>query len=244
MLRTKRRTYALALASSFAVIYALLGLLPVSRFVGISSFLTFREILSPLSGMLFGPVVGGTSMVVGGFVDFYLTKQVNFDFLDFVPDLTAAIMAGLCFTGRRKAAIALPVVLIVVYSVDSLSAPFVQVSGVAVPFWWMHALSLLVLSAAFTLEGAGRIRVVGVPFVLAVVFASTMAGHIAGSILFENIYVRVNQVFSFQTIQGYWPLIFYLYPPERLLFTVLGTLVSVPVLRSVSRKDRGSVTAS
>ncbi len=241
MLRTSRRTYAIAVASSFAAIYAVLGLVPVSRFVGISSFLTFREVLSPLSGMLFGPVVGGFSMVIGAFADFYLTKQVNFDFLDFVPDLVSSVTAGLAFTGRRKAAVALPAVLVAWYSIDPLSAAFVTVSGVPVPFTWMHIVAIGLLAGALILERRGRLEKLGTPFIASAVLASTMAGHIAGSILYENIYFRVNHLFSYQTIQANWSVIFYLYPPERILFTVVGTLVAVPVLRSLFRTRRGSV---
>jgi hypothetical protein len=244
MLGTKRRTYATAVASSFAAIYAVLGLLPVSKFVGISSFLTFREVLSPLAGMLFGPLVGGFSMVLGTFVDFYLTKQVNFDFLDFVPDLVTAVTAGLAFTGRRKAAVALPAILILWYTVDPISAAVVTVSGVPVPFTWMHILAVVGLAGALLVESDGRVGKLSAPFVAAVVFASTMAVHSAGSILYENIFVRVNHLFSSQAIQANWALIFYLYPAERLLFVALGTLVSVPVLRSLARRRPPSVTST
>ncbi|MDV3277366.1 MAG: hypothetical protein LYZ69_02725 [Nitrososphaerales archaeon] len=244
MLSVRRRTYLVAGASLFAAIYSVLGLIPVSPYVGVSSFLTFREILSPLAGMLFGPVVGGFSMILGGFIDFGLGKPVIFDFLDFVPDLAAAVTAGLCFTGRRKAAVALPVLLMAVYSVDPLSAPFVSVVGVEVPFVWMHAASVLVLSVALLLQRNGKIGKLGLPFVAATVFASTMCGHVAGSLLYENILVRVNHAISPQVVQAAWPFIFYVYPAERILFTVLGTAVSVPVLRSLSRARRAQPTVA
>lgn len=241
LLQVARRSYLVASSAIFAVVYAILGLFPVSAYVGISSFLTFREILSPLAGMIFGPLAGGLSMVIGNYVDFALGKPVVFDFLDFVPDLATAVMAGLVFTGRRKVALALPLVLILWYSLDPLSVNFVQVGGFPVPFYWLHLLSVLALGGAFLFEKAGRLKRLNPLYVGATVFASTMTGHIAGSLLYENIFVRVNHVFTYQTIQKNFAYVFYLYPAERILFTVLGAVVAVSVLRALSRR-RGPST--
>ncbi|HUH82802.1 MAG TPA: hypothetical protein VLX33_02860 [Nitrososphaerales archaeon] len=241
MLHARGRAYFVASASVFAVVYAILGLFPVSAYVGVSSFLTFREVVSPLAGMLFGPWTGGFSMIIGNFVDFAFNKPVVFDYLDFVPDLASAVLAGLVFTGRRKIAIALPLALVVWYSLDPLSADVVTVQGVSVPFFWMHALSIVLLGAALAFEARGKVSRLSPAFVAATVFASTMTGHIAGSILYENIAVRVNQLFSAQTLQSNWTAVFYAYPAERILFTVLGTATAVPVLRAVTRR-RGDAT--
>ncbi len=234
----------MATSALFAVVYAMLGLFPISPYIGVRSFLTFREILAPLAGILFGPVLGGFSMIVGNFVDFALGKPVVFDFLDFVPDLASAVLAGLVFTGRRKMAVGLPVALIVWYSVDPLSKDVIQVGAVGVPFYWMHLLSVAVLGIALLEESRGRLTRLNPLFVGATVFASTMTGHIAGSILFENILVRVNHTSSVQAIQGQWTLIFYAYPIERILFTVLGTAISVPVMRSLMRRGNAELKAS
>lgn len=236
MLHTRGRSYFVASAAVFAVLYAVLGLFPVSAYIGVSSFLTFREIVSPLAGMVFGPLTGGFSMVLGNFVDFALGKPVVFDYLDFVPDLASAVMAGLVFTGRRKAAIALPLLLVAWYSLDPLSADFVSVGGVRVPFFWMHLFSVAVLALAFVLEARGRLKKLNPFYVAATVFASTMTGHIAGSILFENIVSRVNGLLSAHQIAAAWNAIFFAYPAERILFTVLGTATAVPVLRSLTRR--------
>ena len=242
MLHAKGRSYFVSSASVFSVIYAILGLFPVSAYVGVGSFLTFREVVSPLAGMLFGPWTGGFSMVIGNFVDFAFNKPVVFDYLDFVPDLASAVLAGLVFTGRRKVAIALPLALVAWYALDPLSGDVISVQGVPVPFFWMHALSIVVLGVALAFESKGRLGRMNPAFVAATVFASTMTGHIAGSILYENIAVRVNQLFSAQTLQANWVTVFYAYPAERILFTVLGTAIAVPVLRAVSRRSAGAAT--
>ena len=236
MLRVSRRSSLVAGAAVFAGVYAVLGLFPVSAYIGVSSFLTFREVVSPLAGMIFGPLTGGLSMIVGNFVDFAFGKPVVFDFLDFVPDLASALLAGLVFMGRRKAALGLPLALVLWYSVDPLSQDFVSVEGFPVPFFWLHLLSVLCLGIAFVLESQGRLTKLNPAFVGVTVFASTMTGHIAGSIMYENVIGRINGLAT--TVTQTWPLIFYSYPAERLLFTVLGTLVSVPALRSLSRRSQ------
>ncbi len=225
-----------ASAALFAVLYALLGLFPVSAYIGVNSVLTFREVASPLAGMLFGPVTGGLSMVLGNFVDFALGKAVAFDFLDFIPDLAAAVVAGLVFTGRKKLALAFPLILIVWYSLDPLSVDFVKVGGTAVPFFWLHLVSLMALASAFALEAAGKLERMNLAYVAATVFASTMTGHIAGSIMFENVIVRINASLTPDALAGLWNAIFFAYPAERVLFTVLGTALAVPVLRALSRR--------
>jgi len=239
MFAVKRRTRFVAAAAIFSVIYAILGLFPVSAYIGVSSFLTFREVVSPLSGMLFGPVVGGFSMVLGNFVDFALGKPVVYDFLDFVPDLASAVMAGLVFTGRRKLAIAFPVLLVAWYSVDPLSLALVN-AGYPIPFLWMHLVSVATLAAAFILEARGRLHRLSPAYVAATVFASTMTGHVAGSIMFENVVVRINGAISPSNMAALWQAVFYAYPLERALFTLLGTLLSVPVLRALDARGRNA----
>jgi uncharacterized membrane protein len=244
MLRVSRRSYFVASAGVFAAIYAVLGLLPVTPYVGVRSFLTFREILSPLAGMIFGPIVGGFSMVLGGFVDFALGKPVVFDYLDFVPDLASALLAGLVFTGRRRLAIALPVVLMIWFSLDPLSVAFVQVGGVEVPFLWMHVWSVLILAGAFVLENRKMLDKFSPIYVGATTFAATMTGHVAGGILFENVVGRINGTLNPDALAGQWYAIFFAYPAERILFTVLGTMVAVPVLRALTRRRGYVPTAS
>lgn len=70
MLRLKRRSSLVAAASVFAAFYAVLGAVPISRLVlGQGNFLTASSFVTPLAGMLFGPLVGGLSAIVGDVID-------------------------------------------------------------------------------------------------------------------------------------------------------------------------------
>ena len=237
MLPVRRRTYAVASASLFAVVYAILGLFPISAIIGAGGFLTFREAVSPLAGMLFGPGVGGFSMVLGNFVDFAMGKPIVFDFLDFIPDLVSAVVAGLAFTGHRKAALCLPVFLLVLFTLDPLSPVLVNVGGVDIPFLWMHVISMGVLAGALLYEKRGSLARLSPVFVSAVAFASTMSGHVAGNIMYENVILRLDGVVPKDGYQAFWTLVFYAYPLERTFYAVLATIVAYPVLRAVSRRQ-------
>ena len=235
MLRSGRRTSTIAAVAVLAAVYAVLGLMPISRLVGISSFITMREAVSPLIGMILGPS-GGVAVIIGVVLDFGLGRPVVFLGLDFLVDLAAAVTAGLAFTGRRKAAVLLPTALIVAFLLSPASAGFVSVGGISIPFVWMHLTSVGALASALYLESKGRVSRLGPAFVGATMFAATMAGHITGGILTEYVYLSQGTLFGSSTVGAYWTTVFFLYPIERAFLTVVGTAVSVPVLRALSRQ--------
>ncbi len=235
LLKSKRRSSLVAAAAVFAALFALLGLIPVSRLVGISSFITLREAVSPLMGMVLGPM-GGVAVALGVFLDFGLGRQVVFLGLDFLIDLAAATTAALAFGGRRKTAVLFPAALIAVFLLSPSSAWTVDIGGAAVPFVWMHVASVCVLAVVLYLESRGKVGKLAWPFIGSVVFASTMAGHITGGILTEYVYLSQGVLFSAPSVAAYWTTIFYLYPAERAFLTVVGTAVSLPVLRALSKR--------
>ncbi len=233
----------MAAAAVLAALYAILGLIPISRLVGIASFITFREAVSPLIGMLLGPL-GGTAIVIGVFLDFGFGRPVVFLGLDFLIDLAAALTAGFAFSGRRKLAVLLPSVLILLFLVSPSSAWLVDVGGLPVPFVWMHAASVGVLAAALILEARGQIKRLSWGFVGSVMFASTMAGHITGGILTEYVYLSQGILFGSATTGAYWSAVFFLYPAERAFLTLVGTAISLPVLRALPRRRPQAATSS
>lgn len=236
MLRLRRRTAALAAASLFAAIYAILGTLPVSKLLlGSGYFLTASNFVTPLAGMVFGPLVGGLAAVVGDLLDAYA------GYIAFGPtgiaivaaDLATVLTAGFAYTGRWRAAVAVPVGVIALYWLDPISVLFVG----PVPFTWLHMLSVVPLVAVLLLQKRGRMSRLSPAFVSAVTFASLLCGQLTGTLVGQELSVRVYQTLSFAAWQGIVPLFFPLYPVERTLFTVVGSAVSLPVLRAVWRRE-------
>ncbi len=233
----RRRSFLVASTAVLAALYAVLGLVPISRLVGISSFITLREAISPLIGVILGPL-GGVAVVIGVVLDFGLGRPVVFLGLDFLIDLAAVITAGLAFTGRRKSAVLFSGALILIFLVGPSSAWLVDVGSVPVPFVWMHAASVVILAAALYLESSRRIQRLSWVFVGSVVFASTMAGHIMGGILTEYVYLSQGILFGAGSVGAYWSTVFFLYPAERVFLTLAGTAVALPVLRALSRRQQ------
>ncbi len=237
MLGSHSPSRRIASASIFAVIYAITRLIPITPYVGISSFLTFGEVLSPLAGMLFGPVVGGSSVVIGTFLDFFLGRPVVFDGLDFLPGLASSVTAGLFFSRRIKLGFAVPIALMVIFTLDPLSAVLVSVGPLYIPFLWMHLLSVLTMGGVWLMVTRGRLQSSSWVYLAAIIFLATMTAHVMGGIVYENILVRVNGYLSAAYVKSLWSYqLFYVYPPERIFFTIVGTIIAVPVLRSLARK--------
>lgn len=226
-------TRSLATIAVFAAIYAVLSLIPVSRLIGNLSFLTMAEVFSPLTGMILGPVAGGLAVFVGTFVGIALGHPMAFDGLDFIPGVAAAVTAGLAMRGHVKTVAAVSVAMYVWYMLDPLSAAFVSVGGVSVPYLWMHMLSLVVFVPVAYLGRRGKGFVTEAVVVASIVFLSTMDAHVAGAIMTENVYVRINHSFTASGMMHLWGLIFYAYPAERLFFTVVGSVLAIGVLRAV-----------
>ncbi|HUI00759.1 MAG TPA: hypothetical protein VLX56_03925 [Nitrososphaerales archaeon] len=226
-------TRRLATIAVFAAIYAVLSLIPVSRLIGNLSFLTMAEVFSPLVGMVLGPFEGGLAVFVGTFAGIALGHPVGFDGLDFVPGVVAAVTAGFAMRGQVKAVAGLSLVMYAWYMLDPLSSVFVSVDGVPVPFLWMHMLSLLVFVPVALLHKRGTGFATEAVMIAATVFLSTMNAHVAGAIMTENVYVRINQAYTASGMMHLWGIIFYAYPPERVFFTVVGSILALGVFRAV-----------
>jgi hypothetical protein len=238
LLRLKRRSSLVASASVFAALYAILGTVPISRLVlGSGNFLTASNFVTPLAGMLFGPLVGALSALVGDVIDAY-TGYVSFGATGLAvmaADVATVVTAGLALSGRRKAAIGVPLAVLCLYWLDPLSVLFVG----GVPFTWLHMISVVILAGLLLLESRGRIPRLGPAFVVGVNFAALLCGQLTGTLVGQNLSVRVYGTLTADAWRGLVPLFFPLYPVERVFFTVVGSLVSVPVLRAVAGIRRG-----
>jgi hypothetical protein len=237
LLRLKRRSALVAAASVFAALYAILGTIPVSRLVlGSGNFLTASNFVTPLAGMLFGPLVGGLSAVVGDVLDAY-AGYVTFGATGFAiiaADVATVVTAGLALSGRRKAALGVPVGVLCLYWLDPLSVLFVG----PVPFTWLHMIAIGALACILLLEGKGRLPRLSPGFIVGVNFASLLCGQLAGTLAGQNLAVRVYGVMTPEDWRGLVPAFFPLYPVERIFFTAVGSLISVPVLRAVAGMRR------
>jgi hypothetical protein len=231
-----------AAASIFAAIYAILGAFPVSKLLlGSGNFLTASNFVTPLAGMIFGPFVGGFAAVVGDLLDVYAGYiTIGSTGVSIIAaDLATVALAGLAYTGRWKLALAVPLSVLVLYWVDPISVLYVG----GIPFTWLHMLSLLPLAAAVLLARSGRITRLNPAFVASVTFGALLCGQLTGTLVGQELSVRIYQTTSIQAWRGIVPLFFPLYPIERTFFTVVGSAISLPVLRAIWRREHPHATA-
>jgi hypothetical protein len=241
LLRLKRRSALVAAGAVFAALYAVLGTIPISQLLlGSGNFLTASNFVTPLAGMLFGPSVGGFAAVVGDLLDVYAgyISIGSTGFAIMAADLATVATAGFAYSGKWKAAMALPVTILILYWFDPISVLFVG----SIPFTWLHMISLLPLGGVLLLKRAGRISGLNPIFVVSVSFGALLCGQLTGTLVGQELTVRIYQILSLQTWREIVPRFFPLYPVERIAFTVVGSFVSVPVLRALWRRQHPHAT--
>ena len=234
MLSLKRRTAAVAAASLFAALFAVLGTIPISRLLlGSGNFLTASKFVAPLGGMIFGPVVGGLAALIGDLIDAYSGFLVlgPTGFAVVAADLATVLTSGLAFSGKRVTAVALPVAVVLLYWLDPISVLFVG----WIPFSWLHIVSIIILVPVLMLESKGRISKLSPIFVAGVTFASLLCGQMTGTLVGQELSVRLLGTLKLSAWRGLVLLFFPLYPVERIFFTIVGSIIAVPVLRALSR---------
>jgi hypothetical protein len=234
LLRPKRRAALVAAASVFAALYAILGTIPVSRLLlGSGNFLTASKFVTPLAGMLFGPFVGGLAVVLGDALDAYAgyVSPSATGLAVIVADLATVATAGLAFSGKRLLSLGLPIAVLLLYWLDPISVLFVG----PIPFTWLHMISVIAVAPILAFEKSGRLSRLNPLFVTVVTFAALLCGQLTGTLVGQNLSVRVYGTMSVEAWRGLVRLFFPLYPVERVLFTVIGAFISIPVLRALSR---------
>lgn len=219
----------------FAALYAVFSLVSLFPIIGaLGRFITLAAVLAPVIGMLLGPYVGFLATSIGGFVGWTVTQSGVFGFASFIPGSFSALTAGLLINGERR-------VSAILYLILFLSMAFFPLIG---PVWlfplylWLQLIGLVISASpvstvAFKSLRAHRIDrlTLGVGVVALV---SSLAGQVAGTLMFELMVYPFNPQIEFWRTAQWQPLAF-VYPVERILIAVLATLVGVPLIKAVRR---------
>ncbi|MEM4165362.1 MAG: hypothetical protein QXJ86_05925, partial [Nitrososphaerales archaeon] len=146
----KSRARTVASVAIFAVVYAVLRLIPTFPMIGVSgAVFSLSDMMAPLYGVILGPFVGPLSVILGTFLAIALGKPVSFLFLDFLPATLNALAVGLIMRRRFAVAIGLNLVVLAIFLVNPLTLIFVSINlpiaNLILPFHWMHYLALAAL---------------------------------------------------------------------------------------------------
>jgi len=226
------------LLSLFTAIYAVFRYFPTFPMIGLSGT-SFRagDFVAPVIAILLGPWLAVPCIIFGTIIDFAFAQPV-FLGLDFLPATVGALIAGLISRGRVGWAAAFYALLLSLFLVLPLSTFWIRtVWGFSMPFTWLHIVALLVLISPLGFKAPKWIKSSrGAALVLGVgvtILTATMAQHVTGGILYELILFPVIHVTTLSRATFFWSFIFYLYPIERLVITIIATTFVVAFIQAI-----------
>jgi hypothetical protein len=234
--QTKSRQ--IAIAAVFAALYFVLRSLPnpipfLFQMVGISGRFTAGDFMLTTVALVAGLWGGTISVLVGTALAYPVNGPVFFG-LDFLPGVMNILVTGLVLENHRRIARGVFIIVLFLF----LASPYSLLFGFSyVPFVWLHLLALAVLlSPAFAKVPDWIVRNDSHQLVAVVIlaFVGTMAQHLTGGLLYEMA-VGLVEGNSQSVVMGYWRVIFWLYPSERILLTIVSTIISVGALRAIRR---------
>jgi hypothetical protein len=209
----------IALTICFSSLYAVACLIPIFRIVGSQNFITLAAMLVPAVGILFGPLVGTASALTGGLIVFFTGTLAP---SSLVSGVVAGFLAGLIQHGKWR-------LCLFTYGVLLLSFGFYPLVGpvwLFPPYMWFQIVGFSAL--AWLARHKGNLSIT-IRFLLSSL-VSTLAGQIAGSLVFEILYLPV---FNLDAWRGVWMATMFLYPAERTLIAFGSTVIGVAVFKAL-----------
>ncbi|NIN00713.1 MAG: hypothetical protein GTO24_22300 [candidate division Zixibacteria bacterium] len=226
-------TKDLALVCCFAPLYTLFSFWPLAPIIGVvGKSITMAAVMAPLVGVLLGPYLGAATASLGGVVGASLAQGGALNPISFLPGTAAAFSAGLLYTRKDKVCILLYVLFLLTLVLYPPIGPFWLYPS----FAWFQLAGLLILvspltskAIEFTKNQRGSTRLIlGISVIC---FIATMFAHVVGCLVFEVTgWPLVFPQLDFW--QSTWRFLSFVYPVERIVITVLATLIGVPLIKT------------
>jgi len=209
----------------FTALYVVLGFLRISPIIGLSGqAITAAAIIAPIIGMLLGPYIGTLSTFLGGTIGFFLG---SLSYPSFAGGIATAFCAGMIRTGKRAIAALVYLTLFLLFA-------FYPVIG---PAWvfpletWFQIVGLIILLSPLQsfakklLDSQSSTRLMYGFFFTCLV--STLAGQIAGSLVFEILAADPN------VVKASWPTLTGLYPVERTIIALAAAFIGTALFKTL-----------
>jgi hypothetical protein len=221
---TKFGTKEIAITVCFTALYAVLGFMPLSPILGLpGKTITMAAIMAVIIGAVLGPYLGALSTFLGGVIGYFALPLSP---MSFFSGIITALSIGLLFRGRRILCALVYLLLLILFG-------FYPVIG---PAWlfpltmWFQIIGFIILIsplepwAVKSLNSNNNSRLLLAFFIISL--ASTLAGQIAGSLVFEIIVL--GDVGWWTTL---WQSLTFLYPAERIIIALSAAFISAPLFR-------------
>jgi len=201
------------------------------------------DMIAPLYGIILGPYIGASSVVLGTFIAIAFGRPPTFLGLDFLPAAMNALVVG--FLVKRKWILSailyiIPFLLFLAHPYTMLLVPISNPnSGITyyVPFAWVHFIAFIALISPLSrratdwVTGSSIQRLL--PGLAVISFIGTFAQHLTGNLLFETIlgmYLGIIKPESFSMI---WSAIFWVYPIERVAIVIVAAIFGTALIRAL-----------
>jgi len=234
-LQLRITTKSIALIAIFAALYAVLGTVPMFYIFGTyGQFITAALVVAPIIGIVLGPAGGVLAVTIGGLAGMAVTGNTPMGIFSFLPGALDALCTGLAFRGKwyLSAAIFAPFILAFV------SLPSI---GDAKYFVWFIVVGFFLLLSPATTLAARFVRTFNVEKLDLLPFKTVNVEKLVlGVAIFALIGVLVDEIvgsFIFQVVAplppSEWEAVAFVYPVERLLATIMASIVGAAIIRGV-----------
>ena len=194
----------------FAALYATTSLVPISIFIGASSFLSLNLVITPTIAVLLSPIEAGCAALIGALLALWIAPhQAMFGPTTVLLPLVGAVCGSLVFRKIKLGALVSGFFLI------GVVASYLVARG-QFPYWIApHALTIVLMGIS-SLMTPLRIRVVLGSFVATIFEQAAM--------LIQAVYVLQLPVIAFATA---FPLMLY----ERIIATLGASLIVLGIAK-------------
>ena len=214
-----------AFTAVFTALYAVFGFLKISPIIGLpGQAITAASIIAPIIGMLLGPYIGTLSAFLGGTVGFFLG---SLSYPSFAGGIATAFCAGMIRTGKRTVAALVYLTLFLLFAFYPVVGP----AWVFPPETWFQIIGLIILVSPLQslakklLDSKNSARLMYGFFFTCLV--STLAGQIAGSLVFEILAADPN------VMMGTWRALTGVYPLERTIIALAAAFIGTALLKTL-----------
>ena len=219
----------IALTACFTALYAVVTFLPLSQVLGsFGKYITVATIIVPAVGVILGAYIGILSTFLGGIAALFFSPYFS------PPSLVAGVITALCagfsHAGRRRLCVLTYTALLLVFGLYPSVGPL----WLYPPLMWFQTFGLIILSSplqakatnAFNINSDSRFFFA----FLITSLTSTLAGQIAGSLVFEVISwpALISDVNFYR---GYWQGLTFLYPIERTLIAFAAAFIGTALYK-------------
>jgi len=215
----------IALLTCFTALYTYFSFIPAFPIVGLpSKAITLAAIAAPIIGIILGPYLGLLSTLLGGTVAF---SAGHFSPLSFVAGIVTTVFAGMLYENRRSVSAFMYFSLLFLFGFY----PFVGPVWLYPPLMWFQIAGFLVLISPLQSMASRNMRNPNnssklLSAFFTVFLTSTLAGQIAGSLVFELISWPIF-IANIDAWKATWQVVTWIYPIERIIIALIATFIGV-----------------